>query len=280
MAGGRYAIRQMDRPDLDLAIEWAAAEGWNPGLYDADAFLAADPHGFLIGELDGAPVASISAVAYGEAFGFIGFYIVTPERRGRGLGLQIWNAAMARLGSRNIGLDGVLAQQDNYRKSGFRLAYRNVRHEGTALAATAAGLVPARDLPFAAIERYDRTLFLAPRRAFLERWLAMPGSHALVVARDGSIGGFGVVRPCGKGFKIGPLFADDEATAELLFAGLTAKVAGAVIYLDVPEVNRPAMQLARRHGMSPMFETARMYTGPGPAVDVARIWGVTTFELG
>ena len=36
------AIRPMRRADLDIAIDWAAAEGWNPGLDDAEAFLAAD----------------------------------------------------------------------------------------------------------------------------------------------------------------------------------------------------------------------------------------------
>jgi len=29
-----------------------------------------------------------------------------------------------------------------------------------------------------------------------------------------------------------------------------------------------------------VFETARMYTGPAPAIDLARIYGITTFELG
>ncbi len=28
------------------------------------------------------------------------------------------------------------------------------------------------------------------------------------------------------------------------------------------------------------FETARMYTGPAPALPLRRIFGVTTFELG
>ena len=36
-------IRVMARPEIDTAIEWAAREGWNPGLADADAFHAADP---------------------------------------------------------------------------------------------------------------------------------------------------------------------------------------------------------------------------------------------
>jgi ribosomal protein S18 acetylase RimI-like enzyme len=120
----------MQRAEIDLAVEWAAREGWNPGLQDADAFHAADPEGFLLGALAGEPAAVISAVRYGEGFGFIGFYIVRPDLRGRGYGLTLWNAAMARLAGRNVGLDGVVAQQPNYRKSGFRLAYRNIRHEG------------------------------------------------------------------------------------------------------------------------------------------------------
>jgi hypothetical protein len=32
------AIHVMDRTDLDQAIDWAAAEGWNPGLKDAECF--------------------------------------------------------------------------------------------------------------------------------------------------------------------------------------------------------------------------------------------------
>ncbi|MEO0870293.1 MAG: GNAT family N-acetyltransferase, partial [Cyanobacteria bacterium J06642_11] len=81
MAAERYHIRPMARHELDIAVAWAAAEGWNPGLHDADCFYPADPTGFLMGFLDGEPVASIAAVRYGETFGFIGFYIVKPEHR-------------------------------------------------------------------------------------------------------------------------------------------------------------------------------------------------------
>mgnify|MGYP003678387446 FL=1 len=106
-----YKIRPMTRADLDLAVAWAAAEGWNPGLHDAEAFFATDPEGFLIGELDGAPVSCVSAVRYPENFAFLGFYIVRPAHRGKGLGIAIWKAAMRRLEGYNIGLDGVLDQR-------------------------------------------------------------------------------------------------------------------------------------------------------------------------
>ena len=89
-----------------------------------------------------------------------------------------------------------------------------------------------------------------------------------------------MVRPCHRGWKIGPLFADDTAGAETLFAALSATVAGATVYLDVAQPNRDALALVTRHGMSPVFETARMYLGGTPALDVARTFGVTSFELG
>ncbi|MCP4021344.1 MAG: GNAT family N-acetyltransferase, partial [Desulfobacteraceae bacterium] len=125
-----YVIRTMQRNEIDMAIEWAAQEGWNPGLGDANAFYAADPNGFFIGLLKGEPVATLSAVKYGDNFGFIGFYIVKPEFRAKGLGIRIWNTGMDYLNGRNIGLDGVIEQQNNYKQSGFSLAYSNIRFEG------------------------------------------------------------------------------------------------------------------------------------------------------
>src|ERR687885_877927 len=123
-------IRAMSRRELDIAIDWAAREGWNPGLGDAACFHATDPDGFLMAFRDAEPVATISVVRYGRDFAFLGFYIVRPDLRGRGCGYRLWQAGMARLDGRTVGLDGVIAQQDNYRRSGFRLAHRNIRCGG------------------------------------------------------------------------------------------------------------------------------------------------------
>lgn len=270
----------MRREEVDWALDLAAAEGWNPGLHDAGAFYAADPHGFLLGELDGEPVGCISAVAYDEEFGFIGLYIVRPAFRGQGYGLALWQAAMAYLDGRNVGLDGVVAQQENYRRSGFRLAYRNVRY---VLAHPPAkgddGTVSVADVPRSAIEAFDRRHFPAPRTAFLDAWLALPTARTRAVLDGGTLRGYGTIRACRSGHKIGPLFADDADVAEALFRSLSSGADGEV-YLDVPQPNAAAVDLARRHGLTPVFETARMYTGLGPSVDLDRVFGVTTFELG
>jgi len=109
MSSDPYQIRVAHRDELDTMLQWAAEEGWNPGLYDAAAFFAADPGGFLIGLLEGEPIASISVVRYSDDYGFLGLYLVRPRYRGRGYGLRLWNAGLSHLGSRAVGLDGALA---------------------------------------------------------------------------------------------------------------------------------------------------------------------------
>ncbi|MGO9057598.1 MAG: GNAT family N-acetyltransferase [Candidatus Binataceae bacterium] len=276
-----YRVRRMRREEMDLAIEWAAAEGWNPGLNDAALFYDTDPQAFFIGELDDEPVASLSGVAYGSAFGFIGLYIVRPEFRGRGYGLQLWREVMKYLGGRNIGLDGVPEQQPNYMKSGFTLAYRNIRYEGVGTAApSTSAIVPLESVDSAQVVACDAQVFPAPRADFVCRWNSQPNAHGRAELRDGQLTGYAVMRRCRRGHKIGPLTAIDEATAEALFAALSAEVPGEPIFLDVPEVNPRAVALVRRHGMTPAFETARMYNRSKPSLPLERIYGVCTFELG
>jgi GNAT superfamily N-acetyltransferase len=275
-------IRTMRPDEISIAVDWAAAEGWNPGLADAACFATVDPGGFLIGELDGAPAATISCVNYDASFAFLGFYIVRKELRGRGHGLRIWNAAIAHAGRRVIGLDGVVAQQQNYRKSGFDLAYANVRYGGAAAAIGEkhAGVVPLSAVPLAAVEASDRTVFPAARSAFLRAWLGAPGHVGRALVRDGRLAAWGVIRPCRTGRKIGPLVADDRAAAEAVLASLLASTGAGEIFLDVPSVNRDAVALAQDLGLAPVFETARMYTGAIPPLALERVFGVTTFEFG
>ena len=127
---------------------------------------------------------------------------------------------------------------------------------------------------------YDATVFPVRREAYLRAWLAMPDAHGLAVVHGADVVGYGLARRCRVGVKVGPLFADDAATAEALYAGLAAWAGDRPISLDVPEPNAAAVALAERHRLVPVFETARMYRGEAPDEPVERIFGVTTFELG
>lgn len=266
----------------ERAIAWAAKEGWNPGLHDATTFYATAPQGFFVGEYGGDPVSCISAVAYDEIFGFICFYIVRPEFRGQGLGFKTWQHGMKYLGDRAIGLDGVLAQQDTYRKSGFSLVYRNIRAPGTFLSnsGTNNSLLNTSQVPFEELLAFDAKFFPVTRRSFLQAWLMQTASVCLVKQHGERVVGYGAIRPCQIGWKIGPLFALDAATAEELLLGLVVHTNGETCFLDVPEPNRAAIKLAENYHMTPVFETARMYTKAAPEGAIEGIFGVTTFELG
>ena len=204
------------------------------------------------------------------------------DLRGRGYGLRLWNAAIAHAGARIIGLDGVVAQQENYKKSGFTLAYANVRYAGTlvARASPPASVVPLSEVPFAAVEADDATVFPAPRADFLRAWICSPGHVGRALVRDGRLAAWGVIRPCRTGCKIGPLVADNRADAEAVLTALLAGLGGGEIFLDVPSVNRDAVSLAQDLRLAPVFETARMYTGAIPPLRLERVFGVTTFEIG
>ncbi|MEC4815848.1 MAG: GNAT family N-acetyltransferase [Scytonema sp. PMC 1069.18] len=276
-----FIVRSMTRSELDLAIFWAAEEGWNPGIYDAECFYQCDRHGFFLGELNGEPIGSISAVTYGKDFGFVGFYVVKPQFRGYGFGIQMWKAAMAYLGNeRNIGLDGVIAQQQNYKKSGFQFAHNHVRYEGVGGGAVPDNIVELTTVPFDSLVAYDLNCFGYERSHFLQLWIQQPNTAALGVVTEEHILGYGVIRQSHTGFRIGPLFANDGQIAEQLLLGLVAKATDAPVFLDVPDANPEAIALAQRYGMKPVFEAARMYTKQTPSIPINRVFGVTSLELG
>lgn len=278
-----YTVRTMTRDEVNIAIDWAAKEGWNPGIGDAECFFRTDPDGFLLGQLNGEPVAAISAITYGRSFGFLGFFIVREEFRGMGLGFHIWNAGLKRLDGRSIGLDGVVAQQDNYKKSGFTLAYRNIRFQGNSgrTKSNREGIRLLSELPFDDVNAYDRSFFPDKRKAFLQCWINQKNCTALGVMEHDQLAGYGVVRSCRYGYKIGPLFADKPDLAEKLFCALTSAVPeGSPVFLDLPETNHAALEMAGKYKMETVFETARMYKGKAPRLPLNRIFGVTSFELG
>lgn len=274
----RLRIAPMSVDDLRLTLDWAAEEGWNPGLDDAPAFHAADPGGFLMGWIGPAPVAAISVVRHSPAFAFLGLYLCRPAWRGQGIGRALWDAGLALAGDRTIGLDGVAAQQENYRRSGFVSVGRTIRFTGMIPPGPADGLASGEGLSVAAI---DRTATGIDRPAFLRAWLEdTPARASLCLVRDGRVDGFGTVRRCREGAKVGPLTAVSAGDARRLLRALAGVFPDRPLVLDVPEASGPAVALAETFGLRRAFETARMYRGDRPVAQDAMTWGVATLELG
>ena len=280
----------MRRDELDILVDWAADEGWNPGLDDAEVFWATDPEGFVALEVAGELVGGGSIVDHGGGYGFMGFFSVRPDRRGAGLGRTLWitrrDLLLDRLGpDSTIEMDGVFAMEPFYAAGGFVLQHRDLRFEGVGAAAPSATVpgievVDLADVPFAVVQDYDSGHVPAPRPEFLRRWIVRPGGSAIGVVDGGTCRGMAVSRPCRTGHRIGPLFADDPVVAEALFTALASRVAGEPIFLDVPERNAAALDLVARHGMVEVFGCARMTLGRPRPLPWDEIFGVTTFELG
>jgi len=276
-------LRVMTRAEISTAVAWASAEGWNPGLSDAECFYPADPDGFFCAEADGKIVGTVSMVNYDDRFSFAGFYVVDPVYRAHGIGMDLYQHSLHHAGSRIVGADGVVAMVEKYQKDGrLFLHYNNARYEGVGRVAKPEGLTPICDVDFSMLADYDAAHFPARRERFLRCWIGQKGHYGLAqLDRNGKIAGYGVRRVCQKGHKIGPLFARDRATAERILDGLVSGIPGEPFYLDIPVPNVAAVALVQDRKMIPVFFTARLYSTRDP-IPLPRdeIFGVTTFELG
>ena len=171
--------------------------------------------------------------------------------------------------------------QPFYAKGGFKFAHREIRFEGIGhTCSLPTSITSLSNVPFKAVLEYDAAHFPAERENFLNAWITQPDSRALAVMKGEKLQGYGVIRRCENGYKIGPLFADNAEIALDLFNGLSDHAAGEAVFIDVPEINKSAMKLVSDKGMREVFGCARMYFGKKPVLPDAHIYGVTTFELG
>jgi hypothetical protein len=193
----------------------------------------------------------------------------------------LFDQALARAGDRVIGLDGVLEQQPVYSSLGFALAYRNERWRGIGGGRVPGSLVALHAVAPDELATYDAGIFGAPRRGFLDAWIRRGPDHAFAYMADGGLAGYGVLRECREGVKVGPLYADDADVARDLLTGMLASAGeGTPVFVDIPHANDAARALAESTLDAPVFETARMYRSGRPPEDTDRVYGITTFEFG
>ncbi|QBR84565.1 N-acetyltransferase [Legionella israelensis] len=278
-----YKIERMSKEEVEMVFHWAASEGWNPGLHDADCFYQTDPSGFFAGKLDGEIIAVGSAVVYDAEFAFCGFYIVAPGFRHQGYGMALTEARLNYIGERNAGIDAVAPMLKKYERLGYQIAHNNARYTSPAAFfqnVDQTGIVLLTEIDFSRLVEYDAQHFPARRDTFLRCWIHQPNSLSIGYINNNELKGYGVIRPCQQGFKIGPLFADSAEIADLLFRHLANFAQGEIIYLDIPENNSNAKILVKHYKMEKVFETARMYLKGEPKLPIEHIYGITSFELG
>lgn len=279
-------FQKLDLDGVKKLVNWAEKEGWNPGPNDAEVYYKTDPDGFYGYFHNGTLTGVGSIVSYNKEFGFMGFFIVKPEYRSQGIGRKLWYLLCDTLHSRlkkdaSIGMDGVIAMQPFYRKSGFEILFRDERYEKTGTE-----FKPNKNISsilnedVESILAYDKKCFGFSRPQFLKPWLKMQGNRTFKYVENRKLKGFAIVRKADKGYKVCPLFADNEIIAEELYKACLNSVIGQPLYLDIPVINDGAVKIIKKYNADYVFECARMYYGKPPDIEMDKVFGITTFELG
>lgn len=277
-------IRPLLDSELPLANQWAIHEGWNPGLADARVFNAVDPGSLMTLEVGGVPVGVISSVRLNKKHGFIGFFVLAPEHRGRTrYGWLLVQASLARLENHIIGSETIFELVRTYARYGLMPHYTTTSYHGTAPIHPPVwhpGVESATDATPEELVAYDTENCGLDRGPFLLAWLKLPESRAVVFRRAGKLCGLGVARKCHQGVRIGPLQADDPAAAEALFDALSGLAPGESLSIDGSEPNPDAAKLALAKGLAIHSSTSRLYRGAPPVGRLNRVYGLISFSLG
>ncbi|MEC7763139.1 MAG: GNAT family N-acetyltransferase [Pseudomonadota bacterium] len=270
-------LRGAHPDELSHFSDWAAAEGWNPGLDDMAAFHATDPDGFFVAEIEGEPVAAISVVNHSDAHAFLGFYLCRPAYRGAGIGYALWQHALDHAGARTVGLDGVADQEANYRKSGFQRAGASVRYAGALTGQPDPRVRAVEAGDFDTVRALDRAATGVERDAFLAQWKTDTETRRTLMLADET--GFATIRRCREGTKIGPVIAPSAEAAMTLCRAAVAAVPSDHTFIDLPDTSQDLITRLTGEGFVDTFATARMYRGPAPAASALQ-QAIATMELG
>jgi GNAT superfamily N-acetyltransferase len=313
-----YDIHPLNKEQVTALVQWAGREGWNPGLNDHELIWNADPEGFLGLSVDGQWVAGGAVVRHNPSFGFMGLFIVEPKHRSQGLGRKLWYARRDHLLSRlqpdaTIGLDAVDAMVGFYAQGGFEPFTRHRRfqwepklppvnqlhsndihsndihsndihsndlHSGLA---TSISIRPYQQSDFHSVHDMDTRCFPGERTQVLLPWIKQPNAYTLVATdrnQPDPLLGWGTIRPCLVGWKIGPLQAESLDVAESLIHALAKKSQATSIMIDVPDNNPSMTELCRNHQMQEIFGCVRMYLGPPPTLQTENLYAILSLEIG
>ncbi|KAF2465609.1 uncharacterized protein BDR25DRAFT_346126 [Lindgomyces ingoldianus] len=214
--------------------------GWNRDYDDAATHYHVSRNGsgwlILIPRETGKPEGCVVAFTYPNGTGWVGFFIVNAAYRGNGWGRALWKALEESYNTTStaiVGLDGVEAQVNTYRRRGFedmariKLMVRpSLVEKPLATARPKPGgeeqIVDIRDVDTKALAKLDlahtgleRTALWTQDALFFRKDAF---GHALLSNSHGTtkLSGFVLVRRCEHGHRFGPLYAGTYDQALLL----------------------------------------------------------------
>jgi GNAT superfamily N-acetyltransferase len=270
-------IRLLTARDIPSAMKLKDAAGWNQTETDWRNVLALAPDGCFALDVDGALVATATAVCFGRDLAWIGMVLTDPAYRGRGFARRIMEHSLEYLrgrGVRWIKLDATDMGRPLYERLGFRdecVIERWIRKAGS--------VVRPRDATsaFSMNQVLDQQAFGADRSKLLQTLAAI---ESCSINRSG----FAMGRPGSKAAFFGPCVSRSLESARDLVAWFLGRHAGESVYWDILPSNADAVALAAEFGFERARELVRMSlseTGSEPLGNDDRlVFGAAGFEYG
>jgi GNAT superfamily N-acetyltransferase len=273
-----------EMPDAEALVREA---GWNQVAADWEIFRALGT--VYAARAGGRVVATAATLPYGE-FAWISMVLVTGEQRRRGLGTRLLKRCIAALNDagRVPVLDATPDGRPLYRALGFeeawgfhRLGRREVQPVPAGLPLPGGATIrPIADADWGGICAYDAAVFGADRGALLQHLRGRLPAAERVVYRGDRIAGFMLGRDGRSAAQIGPLVAEDDATAQALLARAIPAI-DSPVYIDLADIKTEIRGWLARCGFAAQRPLTRMlYRRATSFDDTARTFAVVGPEFG
>lgn len=275
-------IRGLIETDLGFAGRVREIAGWNQLPADWRRFLALEPDGCFLAEVDGQAAGTATTTVYGSDLAWIGMVLVHPDFRRRGVGTALLGHAIHYLREirriPSVKLDATPEGLPLYEKLGFQAEWGLRRWLSKPGAHRTGGERVLSSFPLSPMSaELDREVFGADRLALLRS--LEDGALGRESWDDGS---FGLMRDGARAVYLGPITARSTIAGEEITKKLISRVpADRPIFWDIPDDHASAVAVAESLDFEPVRELTRMWLGanatPG---DPSRMWAIADPALG
>jgi GNAT superfamily N-acetyltransferase len=275
MANSELPIGRLAPAELGDAEALVAEAGWNQVATDWRTFLAL---GTVSAIRDGGRViATAATLPYGRTCAWISMVLVAGAHRRRGLATRLLRQCVDDILAAGLTpvLDATPAGHAVYQPLGFADAWGFARLSSSQRTAAlkishdAIDVQPITDAAWPRLCAYDAVAFGVDRSALLSRMRGRLPPANLFVAREGRITGLLLGRDGRTASHLGPLIAEDDATALALLARALAAIEGEV-YIDVADSKMEVRDALQVCGFAPQRPFTRMLHGRSTGFDDGR----------
>ncbi|GFT13364.1 n-acetyltransferase domain-containing protein [Trichonephila clavipes] len=237
----KFVLRNLRCDDIPELIALPRDEGREMGQEpEILSWLNIDPSGIFVGENEenGEIIGCCCGIALSDTHGYIGMYVVKPKFRGLGLGRVLWNAAVNRLGNRNVSLSSASKMMVFYRgKAGFSFTAKWTVDLYVATNPILLSNASSRPLPFTIVVEpegllvqhvinYDYSVHKYDRSTIVKETIREAGTLTLMAIEPSidvnlKVTGYACMKKGLQGhWLIAPVYAEDYSSARSLVHGL------------------------------------------------------------